>query len=135
VPVHIRKNSEWDFLVSGEQLVAEDFWTSSCPYCSAFRPVFESVRPNGQDIEFAKANVHQMPGIAPKYGTQGKHVVKFFCEGKELGEVVGYIPKDNFKKDIDKMVISNPASCLANLYSVKPSASNTISILNGGEAE
>jgi thioredoxin 1 len=136
VQVHISKNSEWDSLVAGEQqLVAEDFWDPSCPYYGAFKPVFESVRPKGQDIEFAKANVDQMPRIASKYGIQGKHIVKFFCEGKELGEVVGYILKDNIKKDIDKRVISNPVSCLTNLSSVKLSLSNMISMLNGRESE
>lgn len=135
--VHISKNSEWDSLVSGmQQLVAADFWASLCSYCMAFKPVFESVPPKDQDIEFVMVNVDQMPDIASKkYATQGIPVVKFFCEGKGVEEVVGYIPKDSFKKDIDKMVISSPPSCLANLSSVKPSTSNTISMLNGREAE
>jgi len=136
--VPLSKNSEWDSLVSGkQQLVAADFWAPLCPCCSAFKPVFESAVPKDQDIKFVKGNVDQMPDIASKkYGTQGIPVVKFFCEGRGVGEVVGYIPKDNFKKDIDKMVISTPPSCLANLSSVKPSsASNTISMLNGREAE
>ncbi len=133
--VHISKNSEWDSLVSGkQQLVAADFWAPLCPYCRAFQPVFESVAPKDQNIEFVRINVDQMPDIASKYGTQRIPVVKFFCEGKGVGEVVGYIPKDNFKKDIDKMVTSAP-SCLANLSSVKPSASSTISMMNGREAE
>jgi thioredoxin 1 len=138
--VHIGKNLEWDSLVFGkQQLVAADFWAPLCPYCSAFKPVFESVAPKDQDIKLVKVNVDQMPDIASKYGTQGIQgipVVKFFCEGKEVGEVVGYIPKDNFKKYTNKTAISAP-SCLANLYSVKPSssASNTISMLNGREAE
>lgn len=133
--VHISKNSEWDSLVSGkQQLVTADFWAQLCPYCSAFKPVFESVPSKDQGIEFAKVNVDQMPDIDSKYGTQGIPVVKFFCEGKEVGEVVSYIPKDNFRKDIDKMVISSPPSCLANLSSVKPSSSIIISTLNGREA-
>jgi hypothetical protein len=63
--------------------------------------------------------------------------LKFFCEGRGVGEVVGYIPKYNFKKDIDKMAmaISTPPNCLANLSYVKPSLSNTISMLNGREEE
>jgi thioredoxin 1 len=123
VSVHITKNLEWDSLVSGkQQIVAADFWAPLCPYCSAFKSVFESVSLKDQDIKFVKDNVDQMQDIAPKkYGTQGIPAVKFFCEGKEIGEVVGYIPKDNFKKDIDKMVTSTP-SCLANLSSVKPSS-------------
>jgi hypothetical protein len=136
VPVHFSKNSEWDSLVSGEQqLVATDFWTQSCPYCRAFKPVFESVRPRGQDIGFKNPMSIKCRVLLQNMGHK-ENMLSSFSEGKELGEVVvGYIPKDNFKKDIDKIVTSNPASCLANLYSVKPSASNTLSMLNGREAE
>ncbi len=133
--VYISKNLEWDFLVSGkQQLVAADFWALLSPYCRAFKPVFESVAANDQDVKFVKVNVDQMPHIASKYGTQGTPDVKF-PKGKEVREVAGYIPKGNFKKDLDKVVTSVP-SCLANLSSVQPSsASNTISLLNGSEAE
>ena len=134
--VHISKNSEWDSVVPGkQQLVAVDFWTPLCPCCSAFKPVFESVPPKDQDTEFVKVNFDQMPDIASKkYATQGIPVVKFFCEGRGVREVVDYILKDNFEKYID-MRVTSAHSCLANLSSVKLLASNTTSMLNGREAE
>ncbi len=65
--VYISKNLEWDFLVSGkQQLVAADFWALLSPYCRAFKPVFESVAANDQDVKFVKVNVDQMPHIASK---------------------------------------------------------------------
>jgi thioredoxin 1 len=134
--MRISKNSEWDPLASGEQqLVATDFWTPLCPCYSASKPVFESVLPKDQDTKFVRVNVDQIPDIASKkYGFQRVPViVKFFCESKEVGEVAGYTPKDNL--DIDKMVVGSPPICLANLSPTKPSASNTISMLNGVEAE
>jgi thioredoxin 1 len=124
--VDINKSSEWDNLVSGKQLVAADFWAPWCPYCRTFKPVFESVASEYAEIKFVKANVDQVPDIASKYGIQGIPVVKFFCEGKEVGEVVGYVSKDNFKKEIDKIAKSTP-SCLANLSSVRASE-NRISL-------
>ena len=96
------------------------------PYFRTFKPVFESVAPEHLDVKFVKVNIDQMPDIASKYGIQGIPVVKFFCEGKEVGEVVGYIPKNNFKKEIERIGTS-ASSCLANLSSFKPSAGNTIS--------
>jgi len=135
--VHISKNSEWDPLVYGQQqLVATDFWAPLCPCCSASKPVFESVIPKDQDTKFVRVNVDQIPDIASKkYGTQGVPVVKFFYESKEAEEVVGYTPIVNFKKDIDKIVVRSAPSCLTNLSSAKPSASNTISMLNERGAE
>jgi thioredoxin-like negative regulator of GroEL len=134
--VYISKNLEWASLVSGkQQLVAADFWALLSPYCRAFKPVFESVAANDQHIKFVKINIDQMPHISSKYGILRIPDVKFPCEGKEVREVAGCISKYNFKKDIDKMVTSAP-SCLANLSSVQPSsASNTIFMSNGSEAE
>ncbi len=132
--VHISNNSEWDPLVSGErQLVATDFWAPLCPRCSASKPVFESVLPKEQDTKFVKVKVDQMHDIASKkYWTQGVPVVKRFCESKEVGEAADYIPKDIL--DTYKMGVRSAPSCLANLSSAKPSASNTISMLNGRDA-
>ena len=137
MPVDISKNSEWDSLVSGKkQLVTANFWTPLCPYYMGFKPVFESVSLKDQDIKFLRVNVDQMPDIASKKIWDIRIlVVKFFCECKEVGGVVGHIPKDNFKKDIDKMVVASAPSGLANLSSTKPSATNTISMLNEGGAE
>jgi thioredoxin-like negative regulator of GroEL len=134
--VYISKNLEWGSVVSyKQQLVAADFWAPLYPYCRGYKPVFESMAANDQHVQFVKINIDQKPHIISKYGIQGIPDVKFPCDGKEDREVVGYISKDNFKKDIEKIVTSAP-SCLANLSSVQPSsASNTISILKGGVAE
>ena len=109
--VYISKNSEWDSLVSGKQHVAADFWSPFCTYCSAFKPIFGSVAAYDEDINLVKLNVDQMLDIALRYGTQVVSVVRIFCERKEPGEVVGYILKDNLKKDIDKMVTRALMSC------------------------
>jgi thioredoxin-like negative regulator of GroEL len=31
--------------------------------------------------------------IALRYGIRGIPVIKFFCEGKEVGEIVGFVPE------------------------------------------
>jgi thioredoxin 1 len=84
--VYICKNLGWDSLVSGKQLVAADFRASLCPYCRAFKPVFESVASEHPDVKFVKVNIDQMPHIASKYGTQGISVIKSFCEDKDNGK-------------------------------------------------
>lgn len=116
----INKIAEWQDLISGKQLAAADFWASWCPYSRTFKPVFESVAQGYSDIKFVKVNIDEVPEISSRYEIQGIPVVKFFCKGKEVGEVVGYIPKDAFKKEVDRMATS-ASGCLANLSSVKTS--------------
>ena len=51
--------------------------------------------------------------IASKYGILGIPVIKFFCEGKEVGETVGYVSEPVLKSRIDEVIKATP-SCLAN---------------------
>lgn len=108
------KSSHWDSLVGGKKLVVADFWAPWCPYCKMLKPLFESVAEDyAEQMQFVKVNVDEERDIASKYGVQGIPVVKFFCEGKEIGEIVGYVPKDILKQEIEKIAKSAPA-CLAN---------------------
>jgi hypothetical protein len=50
---------------------------------------------------------------ATKLGNTRITVVKFFCEGKEVGEIVGYVPQDVLGKEIEKVAKDAP-SCLPN---------------------
>ena len=39
-------------------------------------------------------------------------MIKFFCEGKEVGEIVGYVPQQMLKDGIER-ISKNTPSCLA----------------------
>ena len=53
-----------------------------------------------------KVNVQAEADIASRYGIRGIPVIKFFCEGKEVGEIVGFVPenctKEPSRRDIQK---------------------------------
>jgi thioredoxin 1 len=107
------QETEWDSLVSGEKLVAADFWAPWCPYCMRLKPIFESIASKFPDIEFVKLNVDEQEGLASRYGIRGIPVIKFFCEGKEVGEIVGNVPQQELEKKISQISGEAPA-CLAN---------------------
>jgi thioredoxin-related protein len=51
--------------------------------------------------------------LATRYGIRGIPVIKFFCEEKEVGEIVGYLPQAELEKKVGE--IGNEAhNCLAN---------------------
>lgn len=105
--------SEWDSLILDKKLVAADFWAPWCPYCLRLKPIFESVAKSYQDIKFVKVNVQQEADLASRYGIQGIPVIKFICEGREVGEIVGFVPEDELKKEVERMAKYAP-SCLKN---------------------
>src|SRR4029079_1539704 len=107
------KTSEWDSLISGKDLVAADFWAPWCPFCIRLKPIFESVAQDHKTIKFVMINVQEEEDLASKYGVQGIPVIKFFCEGKEVGEIVGYIGADALKQKLGE-ITKNAPSCIAN---------------------
>ena len=50
--------------------------------------------------------------LATRYGIRGIPV-KFFCEEKEVGEIVGYVPQNELEKRINERS-SEASACLAN---------------------
>lgn len=110
----IKSTSEWNLLISDKKLVAADFWASWCPYCMRLKPVFDAVAKDygGENIKFVKVNVDEEPDLASRYGIQGIPVIKFFCENKEVGEVVGYVPQQVLKSEIER-ISKNTPNCLA----------------------
>jgi thioredoxin 1 len=112
------KSSEWNSLILDKQLLAADFWAPWCPYCMRLKPVFDSVARDYENIKFVKVNVGEESELATRYGIQGIPVIKFFCEGKEVGEIVGYLPQDALKKEIEN-IYKNAPNCLANTSLMK----------------
>ena len=109
----ITRETEWNTLVSDKNLVAADFWAPWCPYCMRLKPIFESIASKYLEIRFVKINVDEQHELASRYGIRGIPVIKFFCEEKEVGEIVGYMPQDELERMISE--IGNGANaCLAN---------------------
>jgi thioredoxin 1 len=109
----ITQETEWDSLISGKKLVAADFWAPWCPYCMRLKPVFEMIASKYPDIMFVKVNVDEQQDLASRYGIRGIPVIKLFCEGKEVGEFVGYVPQIDLEKRISE-INSEAPTCLAN---------------------
>lgn len=109
----VTQETEWNLLISKKKLLAADFWAPWCPYCMRLKPTFESIANNYPDIEFVKVNVDKLDALASRYDIQGIPVIKFFCEGKEVGEIIGYMPQNELEKKISK-ISSEAPTCLAN---------------------
>lgn len=110
--------SQWGSLISGKQLVAADFWAPWCPYCMRLKPIFESIANDYSDIKFVNVNVEEQQEVASRHGIQGIPVIKFFCESKEVGEIVGFLPQAVLKSKIDEIKKDAPR-CLSNTSSRK----------------
>ena len=107
------KTLQWDSLISEKNLIAADFWAPWCPFCVKLKSIFESISKDYSEIKFVKVNFQDEEDLARRYVIQGIPVIKFFCEGIEVGEIVGYVSKDALKKEIEQ-IGKNASNCLKN---------------------
>jgi len=95
-------------VLRSDKLTVVDFWHERCPWCIRLNPIFEEVAGEYEGkIKFAKLNVLEDPRtreIAIRYGVMGTPTLIFFCAGRPVEEVVGFMPKERLKKILDEML-------------------------------
>jgi thioredoxin 1 len=106
-------SNEWhDKVLASKTPVIVDFWAPWCPWCMKLMPVFEEVSKTYEGkLSFAKVDVEKHPDIAEANGVMGIPVMKMFCGGRNVGELVGYMNKEKLIQELDKM-LSTVKECL-----------------------
>ena len=104
----IEAESFEDKVKAVDALAVLEFWIRSCSQCKKFKPVYEKL-PDifGEDVRFLRMNMLKSIEnlrLAEGLGVGETPTVKFFCEGKEVGEIVGYIPLDDAVEVIKTML-------------------------------
>lgn len=109
----IEISNDWqDKVISSKNPVIIDFWAPWCPWCMKLMPVFEEVSKQYEGkLVFAKVNVEEHEDVAQANGVMGIPVLKMFCDGRNVGELVGYMTKEKLVSELDKM-IATISDCL-----------------------
>lgn len=89
-------------------LTVVDFWHDRCPWCLRLNPIFNEVSEEYKGrIKFVKLNVLETQTnreIAIRHGIMSTPTLMFFCEGRPVGQTLGFMPKEQLKKLIDDML-------------------------------
>lgn len=90
-------------------LTVVDFWHERCPWCIMLNPVFEEIaREYKGKVKFVRFNVLKSPknrDIAIRNGVMGTPTIVFYCNGRYLGSLVGFVPKDHLKHIIEDFML------------------------------
>ncbi len=101
-------SKDWqEKVLSSKTPVIVDFWAPWCPWCMKLMPVFEEVsKQYDGKLMFVKVNVEEDQDIAKANGVMGIPVMKMFCDGRNVGELVGYMPKEKLVQELNKMLVT-----------------------------
>jgi len=68
-------------------------------------PVFEELSKEYKGkLKFVKINVEEAGDLAQQYSIQGIPSLVFVKDGKEIGRIVGFAPKEALKQKIDAIL-------------------------------
>ncbi|MDE1828354.1 MAG: thioredoxin family protein [Candidatus Micrarchaeota archaeon] len=105
----------WDEALgdASKPLVVE-FWHDQCIWCKRLAPIYDEIEKDYPGVSFARLNIlssAENSAIGEKNGVMGTPTTKVFCEGREVGEIVGFMEKGDFKLQLDG-ILKNSGRCL-----------------------
>jgi thioredoxin 1 len=113
--VEIRADAWESEVLKADRPVVVDFWHHMCGWCNKLNPVYEQLPERfGDRVKLVKVNILESPEnqrLAIGLGVLGTPTLKFFCDGREVGEIIGYRPLDRLVEEIDD-ILKKKDECL-----------------------
>jgi thioredoxin 1 len=83
--------------------VLVDFWAEWCPPCKMIAPVLDELAGEyDRQVRFTKINTDENYEAMSRYGIQSIPTLLIFRGGHEVGRQVGFAPKAQLKRQIDR---------------------------------
>jgi thiol-disulfide isomerase/thioredoxin len=91
-----------------------EFWIRSCENCQKFKPIYERLPEIlGDRAYLLKMNMFlslENLKLAEGLGVEETPTLKFFCKGREIGQIIGYRSLDDVVEEI-KEILEKERGC------------------------
>lgn len=96
--------SNFDVEVLNSNLpIMVDFWAVWCGPCKVLSPIVDEIAKEYEGkIKVGKVNVDENNALAARYGVMSIPTLKFFKNGKLVGELIGAAPKATVEAELKK---------------------------------
>lgn len=98
----------WESKVIESDLpVVVNFWGPQCGFCKWLEPLYQKLSNEYEGkMVFLKLDVNdeRMHEVLHRTSIEGTPTLKFYCDGREVGEHVGYAVEPILKKKINSML-------------------------------
>jgi len=102
---HIDINSFDKEVRNSAQPVLVDFYADWCGPCKMLAPAFEELSSDyGNKLKFVKLDTDHAQALAMEFNVTGIPCLIMISKGKEVGRIVGYMPKPMLKAKIDALL-------------------------------
>lgn len=82
-----------------------DFYADWCGPCKMMDPILDEVEKEMKGkLTFEKINVDEKTDIASQYGIMSIPTYVIVSEDKEIGRLIGYVPKAEFKNKLETYI-------------------------------
>ena len=79
------------------------FSSEGCQHCRAILPAIEGFARELRDrVRFVVLDVVANPWTTERFGIQGTPTLKFFCRGRPVQEIVGALPAEMLRRQIEE---------------------------------
>ncbi|KYC52138.1 MAG: thioredoxin [Candidatus Methanofastidiosum methylothiophilum] len=91
-------------VIKSSKPVIVDFWATWCGPCQMIAPVIEELAGEHPEWKVGKLDVDKNMSVAQKYGIRSIPSIAVFREGKVFDMIVGFMPKEELVKRIQRNV-------------------------------